>query len=299
MKLSAKAVSAGILSAALLVAGCSSDSLADDVPATPAAGSSVPAGSADGGDGGGDATAAIPRLNIEVVAEHPFDDRAFTQGLEIDDDGSLLVGTGQYGESAIWRVRDWRAGSAAENRHDLPREFFGEGITRSGNRVWQLTWKKGVAFARDAVTLEETGRAEYSGEGWGLCDQGDRLVMSDGSHTLTFRDPVTFDETGRVDVVVGDVRVDQLNELECVDGPDGPEVWANRWTTNDIVRIDPATGEVTGFADATALVESLSPEARSRADVFNGIAHVPGTDHFLVTGKYWPTLFEVRFTPAE
>ena len=94
------------------------------------------------------------------------------------------------------------------------------------------------------------------------------------------------------------LHVENLNELECVDGPDGPEVWANRWRTNDIVRIDPATGEVTGFADATPLVDALSPEARAKADVFNGIAHVPGTDHFLVTGKYWPTLFEVRFTDA-
>lgn len=293
MTLRAKAVSVGFLAAVLFVTGCSPDSFDDDVSTAPVAGGSY------GGDGA-HTIATVPPLNIEVVAEHPFDDRAFTQGLEIDDDGSLLVGTGQYGESAIWRVRDWRAGSAAENRHDLPREFFGEGITRSGDRVWQLTWKKGVAFARDAVTLEETGRVEYSGEGWGLCDQGDRLVMSDGSHTLTFRDPETFEETGSVDVVVGgDVRVDRLNELECVDGPDGPEVWANRWMTNDIIRIDPATGEVTGFADAIGLVESLSPEARDRANVFNGIAHVPGTDHFLVTGKYWPTLFEVRFTPAE
>ncbi len=122
--------------------------------------------------------------------------------------------------------------------------------------------------------------------------------MSDGSSTLTFRDPATFAETGRVEVLADGLRVENLNELECVDGPAGPEVWANRWRTNDIVRIDPATGEVTGFADATPLVDALSPEARAKADVFNGIAHVPGTDHFLVTGKYWPTLFEVRFTDA-
>ena len=170
-----------------------------------------------------------------------------------------------------------------------------------------LTWHWGLwdhrldvreAFARDAVTLEETRRASYSGEGWGLCEQAGRLVMSDGSSTLTFRDPATFAETGRVEVLADGLRVENLNELECVDGPDGPEVWANLWRTNDIVRIDPATGEVTGFADATPLVDALSPEARAKADVFNGIAHVPGTDHFLVTGKYWPTLFEVRFTDA-
>ncbi|MFD5869322.1 glutaminyl-peptide cyclotransferase [Corynebacterium sp. NPDC060344] len=297
MKLSAKAASAGLLSSVFLLAGCSGGSL-DDAPA--GSPSPVPVENTAGADRGGSVAeaAGIPELGIEVVAEHPFDDRAFTQGLEIDDDGSLLVGTGQWGESAIWRVPDWRAGSPAQDRHDLPKEFFGEGITRAGDVVWQLTWQKGVAFARDAVTLEETGRAEYEGEGWGLCAQGDRLVMSDGSHTLTFRDPATFAETGRVDVTAGEVTVGNLNELECVDGPDGPEVWANRWQTNDIVRIDPATGAVTGFADATALVDSLDPAARARADVFNGIAHVPGTDHFLVTGKYWPTLFEVRFTPA-
>ena len=295
MKLSAKAVSAAVLSSVLVLSGCSGDSL-DDGPAAPP--SDVPVENT-ASSGAAAPAADLPRLNVEVVAEHPFDDRAFTQGLEIDDDGSLLVGTGQYGESAIWRVRDWRAGSPTEDLRKLPPEFFGEGITRAGDVVWQLTWKKGEAFARDTVTLEETRRARYEGEGWGLCHEGDRLVMSDGSNTLTFRDPVTFAETGRVDVIFDGLRVDQLNELECVDGPDGPEVWANRWTTNDIVRIDPATGAVTGFADATPLVEALTPEAREKADVFNGIAHVPGTDHFLVTGKYWPTLFEIRFTPAE
>lgn len=285
MKPSAKAASAGLLSVFALLSGCSGPGLSDGPSAAPAASET-----STGID--------VPRLGLEVVAEHPWDDSAFTQGLEIDDDGSLLVGTGQYGESAIWRIRDWRAGSPAENRHQLPPEFFGEGITRAGDTVWQLTWKRGVAFARAAATLEETRRASYSGEGWGLCEQAGRLVMSDGSSTLTFRDPATFAETGRVEVLADGLRVENLNELECVDGPDGPEVWANRWRTNDIVRIDPATGEVTGFADATPLVDALSPEARAKADVFNGIAHVPGTDHFLVTGKYWPTLFEVRFTDA-
>ncbi|MFC3850294.1 glutaminyl-peptide cyclotransferase [Corynebacterium hansenii] len=291
MKLSARAALAGLLPAVVLLAGCSGDPLGDGpAPATSAAPvertavDPVPAG--------------VPRLRVEVVAEHPFDAGAFTQGLEIDGDGALLVGTGQYGQSAIWRVRDWRAGSPAEDRRELPPELFGEGIARAGDTVWQLTWREGVAIARDAATLEETRRAAYPGEGWGLCGQGDRLVMSDGSHSLTFRDPATFAETGRVDVTAGGAPVGNLNELECVDGPGGPEVWANRWLTDDIVRIDPATGEVTGVADAAALARSLPPEARAGADVLNGIARIPGADRFLVTGKYWPTLFEVRFLPV-
>ena len=144
------------------------------------------------------------RLTAHVEERLPFDDTSFTQGLEVADDGTIYVGTGQEGESRLYTRTP--EGDELQST-DLDPEFFGEGITRAGDRVWQLTWKKGVAFARDAVTLEETGRAEYSGEGWGLCDQGDRLVMSDGSHTLTFRDPETFEETGSVDVVVGDVLV--------------------------------------------------------------------------------------------
>lgn len=298
MKPTATAVSAALAAAVLLAAGCS-PSARDD--ATPPA-------TAPSGDGGGPRAASTqvapatpipsgaPRLQMEVVAKHPFDAGAFTQGLEIDDDGSLLVGTGQYGESAIWRVRDWAAGSPAEDRRDLDPRFFGEGITRAGDTVWQLTWRAGVAVRRDAGTLAETGRESYDGEGWGLCALDDRLVMSDGSDELTFRDPVTFAETGRVGVRVGDAPVDNINELDCVDGPEGPEVWANRWLTGDILRIDPATGGVTGVADASPLRASLPPEALARADVLNGIAHLPGTDRFLVTGKYWPTLFEVRFT---
>lgn len=237
-------------------------------------------------------------LAMEIIAEHPWDDSAFTQGLEIDDDGSLLVGTGQHGESAIYRVPDWRAGTAHVDRRDLPEEFFGEGITRAGDTVWQLTWRENTAIARDAATLEETRRASYDTEGWGLCAFPDELAMSDGTSTLTFRDPVTFDPIREVEVTAAGNPVTHINELECVDGPDGPEVWANIWTTDEIARIDPATGAVTGAVDASALRAGMTPEQADRADVLNGIAHIPGTDRFLLSGKWWPTLFEVRFTPA-
>lgn len=260
---------------------------------------------ADGPPPGASATAdATPPqlLRMEIVDRHPWDDSAFTQGLEVEPDGSLLVGTGQYGESAVYRIRDWRGGGEPEQRRELPAEFFGEGLTRAGDTVWQLTWREGTAIARDAETLEETRRADVDVEGWGIChfdaagDAPARLVTSDGTGTLTFRDPVSFAPTGTVEVTASGNPVTHLNELDCVDGPDGPEVWANVWLTNEIGRIDPETGRVTAYADLSPLVEELTPEQRERADVLNGIARIPGTDRFLVSGKLWPTLYEVRFT---
>lgn len=173
----------------------------------------------------------------------------------------------------------------------LPADLFGEGITVIGDRIWQLTWQEGIAVQRDRATLREVNRVSYQGEGWGLCYDGSRLVASDGSSSLTFRDPHTFAPLGQVRVTVAGQPVDQLNELECADG----QVWANVWQTDWILRIDPASGQVTGVVDASGL---LTPRERARADVLNGIAAVPGTDEFLLTGKYWPHTYRVRFVPA-
>ena len=173
----------------------------------------------------------------------------------------------------------------------LPPPLFGEGISVLDDRIWQLTWISGVAIERDRASLAERRRVRYQGEGWGLCSDGDRLVMSDGTDRLTFRDPDTFAVTGEVRVWQGGRPVARLNELECVDGA----VWANVWQTDRIVRIDPSDGAVTATVDAAAL---LSPAQRAHADVLNGIAAVPGTDQFLITGKHWPVIFRVRFVPA-
>ncbi|HJX27364.1 MAG TPA: glutaminyl-peptide cyclotransferase, partial [Thermoanaerobaculia bacterium] len=135
------------------------------------------------------------------------------------------------------------------------------------------------------------GELPYSGEGWGLCQDGQRLIMSDGSDVLTFRDPSTFAATGRVNVTLNGGPVPQLNELECVDGA----VYANVYTTQDIVRIDPGTGRVTAVIDASGL---LSREEMMRVDVLNGIAYKPETKTFLLTGKNWPKMFEVVFEPG-
>ncbi|MEV7553992.1 glutaminyl-peptide cyclotransferase [Amycolatopsis sp. NPDC089917] len=223
---------------------------------------------------------APEKLKVRVLSALPHDPAAFTQGLEFSGE-TLYEGTGLVGKSSL---RAGPAGAAPTVRQELP-GLFGEGITVLGPTVWQITWQDGVAIERDAKTLAERRRVTYTGEGWGLCHQNGRLVMSDGSSKLTFRDPVSFAPTGGVDV-----GRDQLNELECV----GDSVYANVWQTDRILRIDAASGRVTGEIDASGL---LTAEERGSADVLNGIAAVPGTDEFVITGKLWPRMFRVKFVP--
>jgi glutamine cyclotransferase len=220
-----------------------------------------------------------------VLAELPHDTTAFTQGLEIDG-GVLYEGTGLEGRS---RLRELDPTTGAVGRSvPLRDELFGEGVTVVGDRIWQLTWRNGVAVEWDRASLSPRREVPMAGEGWGLCFDGSRLVRSDGSDRLRFHDPETFAELGSVAVTLDGAPLTQINELECVDG----QVWANVWQTDRIVRIDPADGRVTAVVDAAGL---LDPAKRAGADVLNGIAAVPGTDEFLVTGKLWPTMFRVRF----
>ncbi|GAA1199092.1 glutaminyl-peptide cyclotransferase [Prauserella alba] len=247
-------------------------------------------GTADRAGDGAQASSGqgVEQLRVQVERELPHDETAFTQGLEFAGE-TLYEGTGRNGES---KLTAGPAGRPPERSVDLPDEFFGEGITVTGSRVWQLTWTSGVAIERDADTLAERRRVSYDGEGWGLCDQEDRLVMSDGSATLTFRDPETFAAQGSVEVTEAGSPVEGLNELECAGG----DVYANVWQTEDIVRIDPGDGRVTARIDASGLLEEgevTSPEA-----VLNGIAAYPGSDRFLITGKLWPKMFRVTFVPA-
>lgn len=219
---------------------------------------------------------------VEVLQKIPHDTSAFTQGLELVD-GVLYEGTGLEGQSTM-RALDPSTGDVLK-KVELPQELFGEGITVVDDTIWQITWRNGVAIERDRRTLNEIRRVNYEGEGWGICQDDKRLIMSDGSAKLTFRDPKSFAETGGVQVTRDGKPLTQLNELECVAG----KVWANVWKTDEIVRIDPATGQVTDTFD----LASLKPPGE--VDVLNGIAHVPGTNEFLVTGKNWPTIFRVRF----
>lgn len=228
------------------------------------------------------------RLTVEVLATYPHDPTAFTQGLELYD-GLLYEGTGMIGRSELRTVR-YETGEVTA-RVSLPEHVFGEGITIVGDHIWQLTWQDGIAYHRDRASLAELRQVRYEGEGWGVCYDGTRLVMSDGSAELTFRDPQSFAATGTVSVTLDGEPLTMLNELECVDD----RVWANVWQTDQIVRIDPTTGVVEALVDASGL---LSEQDRIGADVLNGIAAIDGSDTFLITGKWWPKLFEVRFVPA-
>lgn len=234
--------------------------------------------------------AGVEELSVEVLETYDHDPGSFTQGLELGEHpghGTVLYeSAGLYGESDM-RITDPATGEVLASQ-DLPAEDFAEGLTLTEDAVWQITWQEHRAYQRDPVTLDIVQTVEYEGEGWGICYDGERLVMSDGSSTLTFRDPVTFEETGTVDITLEGEPVYSINELECVDG----QVWANLWQTDQIVRIDPATGEVGAVVDASGL---LSPEEAGGADVLNGIAAAEEEGTFYVTGKHWPKLFLVRF----
>ena len=230
------------------------------------------------------------KQRAEVLAEMSHDTAAFTEGLELVD-GVLYESTGLEGSSSL-RALDPASGEV-RTQVALPADLFGEGITAVGPTIWQLTWQNGVAIQRDRSTLAELRRVSYPGEGWGICHDtaAGRLVMSDGTDRLTFRDPQTFQPVGETRVTSGGKPISKINELECVPGA----VLANIWTTDTVVRIDLASGRVTAEVDLAGL---LPAEQRAGTDVLNGIAAVPGTDHFLVTGKRWPKLFRVRFVPA-
>ncbi|MFZ2177226.1 MAG: glutaminyl-peptide cyclotransferase [Rhodococcus sp. (in: high G+C Gram-positive bacteria)] len=231
-------------------------------------------------------------MGVEVLRVLEHDPNAFTQGLEIDGT-DLLESTGRSGESWV-RATDLATGTLRAHA-ELPSPLFGEGITAVGEQVWQLTWRDGIAVVRDRVTLAEKRQVPLDGEGWGICALPHALVTSDGSATLTFRDPETFDPRRTLavepDTAPGTDTPLRLNELECAD--DGM-IYANDWPTDTLVRINPADGTVTAEIDAGGLRASL-PDGPRDIDVLNGIAQIPGTDRFLLTGKYWPRMFEVRF----
>lgn len=234
------------------------------------------------------AWAAVPSVAPVVHAEYPHDKNAFTQGLLFVGE-DLYESTGLLGSSTLREV-DLTTGSVKRSV-SLPPDVFAEGLTDVGDRLIQLTWKNGDAYVYDMKTFERTATFEYSGEGWGLCYDGQRLIMSDGSSSLFFRDPMTFAMTGSVAVNRDGQSVPRLNELECVNG----WVYANIWQTKEIVKIDPTSGDVV----ARILVDGLLTASEARtADVLNGIAYQPNNGRFYITGKLWPKLFEVEFPGA-
>ncbi|HEY4592695.1 MAG TPA: glutaminyl-peptide cyclotransferase [Thermoanaerobaculia bacterium] len=231
---------------------------------------------------------APERLKVKVLSTRPHDPEAFTQGLVLDGD-TLYESTGLNGKSSLREV-DPRSGQV-KRRLDIPYEYFAEGLALVDGRLIQITWQTEKAFVYNRADFKEVGEFRYDGEGWGLCYDGSRLVMSDGSDRLTFRDPKTFAVQSILNVTRSGQPARELNELECVDGL----IYANVWQTDNILRIDPKNGRVTGVIDASGL---LTPEERQKTDVLNGIAWNPRTKTFLITGKLWPKMFEVQLVPA-
>jgi glutamine cyclotransferase len=234
-------------------------------------------------------SALPPVAGYRVVDIYPHDSSAFTQGLAYVD-GVLYEGTGLLSGSTLRRV-DLDTGEVLQSVA-LGADQFGEGIAVVGDRIYQLTWQTGTCFVYDSETFERLETLLYPSEGWGLTTDGERLIMSDGTSRLYFRDPATFAETGFVDVRAGDRPVENLNELEWVDG----EVWANVWQTDWIARIDPVSGRVIGWIDLAGLL-SLQDRGDHSVDVLNGIAYDASTGRVFVTGKLWPKLFEVEMVP--
>jgi len=218
-----------------------------------------------------------------VLASLPHDTTSFTEGLQRDGT-TLWEGTGLAGTSEL-RELDPDTGALVRSA-PLPGKLWGEGIAVTGDTIWQLTYQDGVALLWDKATLKVKKQVALTGEGWGLCYDGNRLVQSDGSATLRFRNPTTFAQTGALTVTLDGKPVPQLNELECVGG----QVWANVWPTTQIVRINPASGRVTATVDGAGL---LTPAQEQGTDVMNGITWLGGDD-YLLTGKYWPVMLRVR-----
>jgi glutamine cyclotransferase len=230
----------------------------------------------------------IPIYSYSIVNAYPHDPDAFTQGL-IFDDGVLYEGTGLYGQSSLRRV-ELDTGEVLQIR-ELSDQFFGEGMTIYGDRILQLTWQSHVGFVYDKDSFELLREFSYSTEGWGITHDGTRLIMSDGTSTLHFLDPQTFEEIGQLNVTDSSGPVTMLNELEYVQR----EIYANIWQTDRIARIAPETGRVVGWIELSGLL--TAEDVSEPVDVLNGIAYDADNGRLFVTGKLWPKLFEIELIP--
>ena len=224
-------------------------------------------------------------LDYEVVNNYPHDPNAFLQGL-LWYEGCLYESTGLYGQSTLRRV-DLYTGKVLKSV-SLPPELFGEGLALAGERLVQLTWKSKLGFVYDRDSFALVRRFTYDTDGWGLAWDGKMLIMSDGSSELTYLDPVTFSPVRRLAVTINGRPVDNLNELEFIEGT----IWANVWQTDLILCIDPRTGH----ADSYLNLRGVLPDKMrtGREDVLNGIAYDARLKRIFVSGKLWPRLFEIR-----
>ena len=225
------------------------------------------------------------QLGYQIISSRPHDESAYTQGLQLLG-SRLFESTGMYGQSTL-RENDATSGKILRKR-PLAKTVFGEGLAIVGGEMFVLTWKENIAYVFEPDTFKPIRSHNYLGEGWGLTTDGKQLIMSDGSNKLKFIDPKDFLTLKTLEVKDGKVPVTNLNELEWIDG----QIFANIYQTDKIARISPTDGQVTAWLDLTGLKNQLPKP--NRADVLNGIAYDPSTGHLLVTGKYWPLMFEMK-----
>lgn len=234
-------------------------------------------------------TTSVAHYTYSIVHTYPHDPNAFTEGL-VYANGFLYESTGLNGDSSLRRV-DLTTGNVLQ-QYNVSAQYFGEGITIVNNTIIQLTWESNIGFIYDKTTFALLSNFSYPTEGWGLTYNGSQLIMSDGSNHLYFLDPTTFQRTGEVQVHDGSTNVVNINELEYVNG----EVYANIWETNTIAIINPQTGQVVAWIDLTGLPSENNSDPNA---VLNGIAYDPNNNRLFVTGKDWPSLYQITLVPTK
>lgn len=230
-------------------------------------------------------TPAAPTFSFEIVNTWHHDPEAFTEGLQYLG-GELYESTGLNKLSSLRRV-ELKTGKVLQ-KIDIPDEYFGEGITILGNKIYQLTYQTHIGFIYDLKTFKQLGTWHYEGEGWGMTNDGTYLIMSNGSNKITYLDPKSFAIVKTLEVYDQGYRVEDINELEFIKG----EIYANIWRIDRVVCIDPASGKVNSWIDLSGLM--MPQERTERVDVLNGIAYDEKGDRIFITGKYWPKLFEIK-----
>jgi glutamine cyclotransferase len=228
---------------------------------------------------------SITNYTYKIINSYPHDLDSFTQGL-VYENGFFYEGSGLYGKSSLRRV-NYNTGEILQI-HNLSSEYFGEGITIFDDQIIQLTWKSKIGFVYDKDSFEQSGTFTYTTEGWGVTHDGEHLIMSDGTSNIYYLDPVTFQEEKRIVVKDNNTHVTKLNELEYING----EIYANVWLTNNIVIIEPDTGNVSGWIDLEGLIDHNNQT--QNIDVLNGIAYDEENERLFVTGKLWSKIFEIE-----
>lgn len=229
-------------------------------------------------------TKKVKRLKAVVTEKFPHDKYAYTQGLFFEN-GVLYESCGQYGTSNL-RTVDIATGKVL-SKSNLDSKYFAEGSVIFGGNLYLLTWREQICMIYNPATFKKIGEIRYNGEGWGLTTDGKELIMSNGSASITFLDPMTFMENRRINVTLDGKPIDYINELEYING----EIWANVYLEDYIITIDPQNGCVTSVIDCTNVYPAAVRNAH--ADVLNGIAYNPADGSIYITGKYWPQLYKI------